>query len=290
MFSSDFYNHYQEVYPNDLHLKHELWYFLNKFHGINKVLDYIKTLGKKHIHICDIGGGYGYDDLLIKRLAADQGLDIQIDVDVIDPTSDFYNKVHHLKDSDIGKQNKIQYIEDSFVHMDLEEYEGKYDIIICCEVIEHLRTSEQEVFFANFNRILKKWGFIVVSNPNGSSILKGLYGIYTRIKKQNHIFEAEFNYRYSHIGVPTIFQVLGLFQRKWFQVQNIIPTTLLSSTKTSVFNLLTNKLFALFKYLNLFFTTDIVYTAIKTEEINNTKRHNQKKIVLENNAKVNIEY
>ena len=290
MFTSSFYTHYQEVYPNDLHLKNELWYFLNKFHGINKILDYIKKLGKKHIHICDIGGGYGYDDLLLKRIAEDQGLDIKIDGDVIDPTSDFYNKVHHLTGSDIAKQNTIQYIEDSFVHMDLEAYDEKYDIVICCEVIEHLRTSEQEVFFANFNRILKKWWFIVVTNPDRSNIFKGIYGIYTRLKKQNHIFEAEFNYRYSHIGIPTIFQVLGLFQRKWFQVQNMLPTTLLSSSRVSVANVLINKVFKLFKYINLFFTTDIVYTAIKIEEIDDKKRFNQKSIVLENNTKVNIEY
>lgn len=83
-------------------------------------------------------------------------LDVTIDVDVIDPTSDFYNTVHHLNDSDINRQKTINYIEDSFVHMDLNNYHEKYDIIICCEVIEHLWTSEQEVFFANFNRILKK--------------------------------------------------------------------------------------------------------------------------------------
>lgn len=70
----------------------------------------------------------------------------------------------------------------------------------------------------------------------------------------------------------------------------MLPTTLLSSSRVSVANVLINKVFKLFKYINLFFTTDIVYTAIKIEEIDDKKRFNQKSIVLENNTKVNIEY
>lgn len=151
-----FYKSYQAIYPNDLHLKYELRYFFNKYHVITKIISYLQKSGKKHVHMCDIGGGYGYDDLLIRKIADDMALDVTIDVDVIDPTSDFYNTVHHLSDSDIAKQKAINYREESFVHANLSKDYEKYDIVICCEVIEHLWTSEQEVFFANFNRILKK--------------------------------------------------------------------------------------------------------------------------------------
>lgn len=128
---------------------------------------------------------------------------------------------------------------------------------------------------------------IALSCPNGS-ILKGLFGIYTWLKKRNDIFEAEFHYRYSHIGVATVFQVLGLFQRKQFQVQDIYPTTLLSSTKLGFLTLIFNMPLFIFKYINLFFSTDLVYTAIKSTSLDEQKRYNQKTIVLDNDSKVNL--
>lgn len=94
--------------------------------------------------------------MLLRKLASIYCPNTTIHVDVLDPTTDFYNTVHHLEESDIGKQSKINYIEESFLAFDTQANSEKYDIILCCEVIEHLRTSEQEVFFANFNRILKK--------------------------------------------------------------------------------------------------------------------------------------
>lgn len=74
---------------------------------------------------------------------------------MIDPTIDFYNKVHHLNNSDIVQQQHITYIEESLLTMDISDHREKYDIIICSEVIEHLLSNEQEVFFAQFNRILQ---------------------------------------------------------------------------------------------------------------------------------------
>ncbi len=79
----------------------------------------------------------------------------KLHITVIDPTIDFYNKVHKLNDSDILKQQHITYIEESLLTMDISTHREKYDIVICSEVIEHLLSNEQELFFAQFNRILK---------------------------------------------------------------------------------------------------------------------------------------
>ena len=277
-----FHSAYQAIYPNDLHLKHELRYYLSKVRVVNNVLKYIKESGKKRIKVCDIDWGYGYDDLLIRKLAHESMPDVKIDIDVLDPTVDFYNTIHHLDDSDIGKQSEINYILESFLTFDTKANHEKYDIILCCEVIEHLRTSEQEVFFSNFNRILKPGGLVALTVPNGSNTFKQLFGLYTRSRKQNHIFEAEFNYRYSHIGVPTIFQVLGLFQRKWFQVQDVYGTTFLSSTKTNRLQIILHKIFDLFCYINLFFSTDAVYIAKKEHKLDDKMWHNDSTIVLDN--------
>ena len=286
MFLLDFYRYYHEIYPNDLHLKNELWYYVSKYRIITNILQHIKHSNKKHFKVCDIGGWYGYDDMLLRKLASIYYPDATIDVDVLDPTTDFYNTVHHLEGSDIGKQSKINYIEESFLTFDTQANAEKYDIILCCEVIEHLRTSEQEVFFANFNRILKKGGIIGVTCPNGSAMFKGLYGVYTWFRKQDHIFEAEFHYRYSHIGVPTVFQVLGLFQRKGFQVRQMYATTPLSSTKVTILGMILNKLFEACKYINLFFSTDAVYIATKRHALDEQKRYNDSGIVLDTSTEL----
>ncbi len=287
MFLLDFHRYYHEIYPNDLHLKRELRYYISKYRVISKVLQYIKSSNKKHFKVCDIGGWYGYDDMLLKKLASIYYPDVVIDIDVLDPTTDFYNTVHHLGESDISKQSKINYIEESFLTFDTKASAEQYDIILCCEVIEHLWTSEQEVFFANFNRILKKGGIIGITCPNGSAMFKGLYGIYTRFRKQDHIFEAEFHYRYSHIGVPTVFQVLGLFQRKGFQVHHLYATTPLSSTKATPLSIVLNKIFEACKYINLFFSTDAVYIATKKHALEEKKWYNDSSIVLDTHTELN---
>ncbi len=272
---------YQSIYPNDLHLKHELWYYTIKKHISSSVINHIIASKKKQIKICDIGGGYGYDDILIRSLLKEINPYIVVNIDVIDPTLDFYNTVHALSKSDIEKQNQITYIEESFLTIDTKKLHEHYDIIICSEVIEHLRTSEQEVFFSNFNRILKPAGLVALTCPNGSSIFKQLFWLFTRARKTNHIFEAEFNYRYSHIGVPTIFQVLWLFQRKWFQVNKIYASAMLSSTHINRLTMGLNRIFQLFMYLNLFFSTTNVHIATKIHKLDQDKRHNDSKMALD---------
>lgn len=265
---------YNNIYPNDLHLKHELWYYSIKYRISQSILKHLESLNASHVRIADVGGGYGYDGLLIRALAAQTMPWLTIDIDVIDPTVNFYNDVHTLQQSDISKQNNITYIEESLLTFDTSKATEKYDIIICSEVIEHLRTSEQEIFFAQFNRILKPGGFITLTCPNGSSLFKQLIGLFTRKRKQEHLFEAEFHYRYSHIGIPTIFQVLGLFQRKWFQVEHIYPSSPVSATKVGVWTKLWTYLFRTPLRTNLFLSTTNVYVAKKDEQLDLNKRHN----------------
>lgn len=269
-----FFSLYQQIYPQDLHIKHELWYYISKYRVMSAILTHIKQSGKKQFAVADIGGGYGYDDILLNTLIKQQFPDVTLTLDVIDPTVDFYNTVHKLEESDIRKQHQITYIEQSLLTIAPDAYTHKYDILLCCEVIEHLWTNEQEVFFSQFNRMCKPDGMIALTVPNGSSTLKQLAGLYTWKRKQNHLFTAEFHYRYSHIGVPTLFQVLWLFQRKWFQVTRIFSTTPLSSTKTTLINRFFQQLFSCLGYFSLFFSTDVVYIAKKTQPLDETVWHN----------------
>lgn len=50
---------------------------------------------------------------------------------------------------------------------------GSFDIIICCEVIEHLNFNPLPVF-CEFNRLLKRDGLLYIGTPNLSNIVKRL--------------------------------------------------------------------------------------------------------------------
>ncbi len=265
---------YNAIYPNDLHLKHELWYYIIKKRITQKILHYVQLLDQENIFICDIGWWYGYDDILIAELMKKQCPEKKLHITVIDPTIDFYNKVHQLNGSDIVHQQHINYIEESLLTMDISDHSEKYDIIICSEVIEHLLSNEQELFFAQFNRILRHWGLIALTCPNGSSIIKQIAWLRTRKQKKYDLFDAEFHYRYSHIGVPTLFQVLWLFLRKWFTVHHISPSALISAFKNNLLIRIVNSILLCIPYVSLFFSTTNVYIATKESQIDETKRYN----------------
>lgn len=269
-----FHKQYMHTYPDDLHLKYELRYFMIKYHIASEIIHYILHSNKKEFVIGDIGGGYGYDDLLIQNLLHESHPEITLQIEVIDPTINFYNDVHQLTASDIRAQQGITYIQQSLIDLDPAAYREKYDIIICSEVIEHLLSHEQEIFFAQFNRLLKQSGLVLLTTPNGSTVLKQLYGILHRKQWKKEIFEAEFHYRYSHIGVPTIFQVLWLFLRKWFSVQQIYPSALVSNTKVSRLNYGIQKILLCIPYINVFFSTSNVFVASKSTTVDDTKRYN----------------
>lgn len=271
---SHFHTLYNEIYPNDLHLKHELWYFVIKKHIAQSVLGYIQSSNKEDIFLCDIWWWYGYDDILIAELMKKHCPEKKLHITVIDPTIDFYNKVHHLNNSDIVQQQHITYIEESLLTMDISAHREKYDIIICSEVIEHLLSNEQEVFFAQFNRILQPWGLIALTCPNGSSVIKQMAWLWTRKQKKYDLFDAEFHYRWSHIGVPTLFQVLWLFVRKWFTVNKIAPSALISAFKNTWLNRIINNILLCIPYASLFFSTTNVYIATKDQQIDQAKRYN----------------
>ncbi len=58
---------------------------------------------------------------------------VTIEVDLFDPDIDFYRDTIH------NKQPDITYFIESFLSIDTEVFNQKYDIIICSEVYEHLR-------------------------------------------------------------------------------------------------------------------------------------------------------
>jgi len=267
--SKKFYSTYWESYPTDFHLKDYLWYYLLKWYLFAAVKKYIDTHHVKELSICDIGGGYGYDNLLLKKLLAFYYPEVTIQVDLIDPNINFYADTTHQK------QSFINYHETSFLTMDIAPLKKKYDLIICSEVVEHLWGAEQEVCFSRFNEVLKLGGIVYLTTPNGSSVLKNAFGLRHWKAKNDTYFLCEFNHRYAHIGIPTIFQTLGLFIRKSFKVDHIYPTTLFSGTNLSRFSLIANIPFLWLWRINLFFSCGNVTIAVKDKELDLTQWYNK---------------
>lgn len=259
---------YKTAYPVSFHLKDQLWYYEIKYSMILEVLNYIERTKKETLTLCDVWGWYWYDDTFIKNVVHHYFPHVTITVDLFDPDINFYHGTTH------NKQPDIEYHEESFLTIDMLLYKDKYDIIVCSEVIEHLWWAEQEICFVNFNRILKKWGILLLTTPNWSSILKVWFWLLQWKKNNYDTFMSEFNHRYAHIGIPTLFQILGLFVRKWFTVQSIVPSTFVSSTLVSPLSIWMNILFKILIWLNLFLSTDNLYIVTKNEEIDETKWYN----------------
>lgn len=235
---------------------------------ILEVLNYIKHTGKTTLHMCDVGWGYGYDDTFIRNVVRHYYPNVSIEVDLFDPDIDFYRDTIHKK------QDNINYYSESFLTINMDQYQNKYDLIVCSEVIEHLWWAEQEICFTNFNKILKRWGLILLTTPNGSSIIKTLYGLIKRKRWDYDTFLSEHNHRYAHIGIPTLFQVIGLFVRKGFKVDKIIPSAPTSWIPVTSFHIMVNKLFKILLWVNLFFSTDNLYVVRKSEDINTNLWYN----------------
>lgn len=241
---------------------------------IKQILHFIHRTGKKHINICDVWGGYWYDNTFIRKMVSQYFADVTIEVDLFDPDINFYrDTVHH-------KQEWITYYDTSFLTIDLNNFREKYDIVICSEVVEHLRWPEQEMCFAQFNNVLSFWWLLLVTTPNGSSIVKTLYWLLQRKKWEYDTFMSEHNHRYAHIGISTLFQVLWLCLRKWFEVQKIIPSTITSGILVSPISITCNYLFHILVGINLFISTDNVYVATKIAPLDTSKRYNTLELTL----------
>jgi hypothetical protein len=126
--------------------------------------------------------------------------------------------------------------------------------------------------------VLKKWGLLLITCPNGSSILKMLVGIRQWKRNSDAVFVSEFNHRYAHIWIPTLFQVMGLFLRKGFSLHKIIPTTPMSWIRLSGFNRLLNMGLSILPYANLFMSTSNLFVWEKKEELDTKQRYNTFKL------------
>ena len=125
-----------------------------------------------------------------------------------------------------------------------------FDFILFCDVIEHLVPAEVPAIMGEFNRILKKNGFLVIVTPNMSSMLKRI----NLLRGKNPI---EFDLRlhegatYGHIREYTMHELTEIAKNKNFKVKKkgyfMIDTkrsifTRIENMASSVYNPLANSL------------------------------------------------
>ena len=112
-----------------------------------KIIQNIISNKKDEIHIIDVGGGYGNLLNEIKKL--------NIKMDLLEPRK--------LKDIFYTKNN-INLINSFFNEKFVENNKNKYDIVICCHTLEHLKNPVE--FLKNIKQIMKKKSHLFLEVPN----------------------------------------------------------------------------------------------------------------------------
>lgn len=237
-----------------------LFWHLTKKYIIKSAIDYIQNSKQKKINILDLGGASGIDLYMIRLRLEKLRIKKEIKYTVIDRDFSFYKN--------FKKYDFIDYKEIDFInYTDV----CKYDIVICSEVVEHLWDREKEVFFKKLNQIMNTEGLLILTTPNGSSILKNIRALL--YKNNFNLLNADYQNQNHHIGVFTIFETLSILNRKGFYVKNIKSTTFYEKMKEDLFGKIINTIMWI-PLLNKLISTNLVYIAYKNKEIDLNKWYN----------------
>lgn len=103
--------------------------------------------------------------------------------------------------------------------MPLPAKDGEFDVILCCEVLEHLDVDPM-FMLAELNRVLKDGGRLILTTPNITSsrgLWKMLRGIEPYFFMQYHKDGSPYrhNYEYSHSGLTAILKAAGFEGDIW---------------------------------------------------------------------------
>jgi 2-polyprenyl-3-methyl-5-hydroxy-6-metoxy-1,4-benzoquinol methylase len=91
----------------------------------------------------------------------------------------FLRKLFNFRVNSLGENHRFNYLKESEEHFNVDlnftdDYQGKiiqHDVIIMCEVIEHLFTKP-EIILAFILKFLKPGGYLIVQTPNAVSAFK----------------------------------------------------------------------------------------------------------------------
>lgn len=118
--------------------------------------------------ICDIGGGWGE----FAALCSAMGMDCTLVEDFGDPGM--------KNDSDprwiLPQAYGFRVLKQNILNEDFNLEAGKYDVVTCFDVIEHLHNSPKKLLHVALNA-LKPGGLIIISTPNCVNLLKRLRAV-----------------------------------------------------------------------------------------------------------------
>ena len=168
-------------------IQKDLVHYIKK---INFILENVKKLqeetDKKDLNVLDVGCGVGNISLEISKLGCKvTGIDI-------DKESIEYAKKRSIKNCTFLVSNAHSLI-----------IKEKFDVIICSEVLEHLKHPERLIEFVSKN--IKKSGFVFISIPNGygpSELSVSPRRFIGKMLKKMHLYDQARNLRHSIVKNP----------------------------------------------------------------------------------------
>ncbi len=175
------------------------------------VMKLLEKIIEKKKSILEIGAGYGDFSLVFLKFFKKKIKKYTITELHRDLVNLIKKNLRKYKDVKI-KQLDILYT---------KKFNEKYDIIIFSEVLEHLTTIEKELAFVNMNKLLNKGGYLIISCPITEYLGKRVF--YSRVKGIKKRAKLEYRTIRSHIDVPSITKMIGLFYRKGFDNVKIKP-------------------------------------------------------------------
>jgi SAM-dependent methyltransferase len=102
--------------------------------------------------VLDAACGEGYGTALLGSVAA-SAVGVDIDAGVVARATAVY-----------GRGDRIRFVEGSCAQLPLPD--ASMDVVVSFETIEHLRAADQPPMIAEFARVLRPGGFLIISSPN----------------------------------------------------------------------------------------------------------------------------
>jgi len=183
-------------------IQREIIYMRDQF---SRYIEILKVIPKspRRLMVLDVGIGYGHLSILVKKL-----FDYEVfGIDIRRP------EVYHWKKRFDGEGIKFELcnlIKDPIPFQD--EY---FDIVLFCEVLEHLSVRSLQIALKKINRVLKKDGVLILTTPN----LAGL-GSRLRLLRGSSPIPID-DFKFGHIRTYTATECISILQKSGFSIQNI---------------------------------------------------------------------
>jgi SAM-dependent methyltransferase len=127
--------------------------FLRSWYVRRELRELRKRFGSANIDIYDAGSGFGqYTYFMSKELNPCTIFSVDVKEDWINDCRDFFN------------QKKIKNVAFSVEDLTKIDYQEKFNLIVCVDVIEHIH--EDITVFKNFYQSLKKGGYLLINSPS----------------------------------------------------------------------------------------------------------------------------